>query len=141
MKPNACSSGVSAWPSTTIAPIRTMPWMKLLPDISGVCRMTGTREMITWPAIAASMKMYNATKPSPTVFLPFHLFPARPHHNHVADRRAGVNPCRCRAFLSLQTCLHPCFEEREDEITDGDVRVVGASAAGIAVIERLAPRG
>src|SRR5687767_8366804 len=59
------SSGVSAWPRTTIAPISTMPWMKLDPDISGVCRITGTREMITWPAMAASMKMYSATKPSP----------------------------------------------------------------------------
>ncbi|MBZ3919402.1 hypothetical protein Xtri_00310 [Xanthomonas campestris pv. trichodesmae] len=41
-----------------------MPWMKLEPDISGVCRITGTREMITWPAMAASMKMYSATNPS-----------------------------------------------------------------------------
>ena len=64
MKPMAFSSVVSAWPSTTMAPIRTMPWMKLDPDMSGVCRITGTREMITWPAMAASMKMYSATKPS-----------------------------------------------------------------------------
>ena len=35
MKPMAFSSVVSAWPRTTIAPMRTMPWMKLLPDISG----------------------------------------------------------------------------------------------------------
>jgi hypothetical protein len=64
---------VSAWPSTTIAPIRTIPWMKLEPDISGVCRITGTREMITSPAIAASMKMYSATNPSPTKPLPDRL--------------------------------------------------------------------
>ena len=32
---------------TTIAPIITMPCTKLEPDISGVCRMTGTRPMIS----------------------------------------------------------------------------------------------
>src|SRR3546814_688826 len=72
-KPITFSSVVSAWPSTTIAPISTMPWMKLLPDISGVCRITGTREMITLPAIAASMKMYSATKPSPIAALPIQV--------------------------------------------------------------------
>ena len=50
--------------------------MKLEPDISGVCRITGTREMITWPAIAASMKMYSATKPSPIVLSPSRCPPA-----------------------------------------------------------------
>ena len=64
MNPMIFSSGVCACPSTTIAPISTMPWMKLDPDIRGVCRITGTREMITWPAMAASMKIYNATNPS-----------------------------------------------------------------------------
>ncbi len=57
-----------------MAPIRTMPWMKLLPDISGVCRITGTREMMTCPAMAASMKMYIiikawVTEPSAIVVL------------------------------------------------------------------------
>ncbi len=72
MKPITFSAVVSAWPSTTIAPISTMPWMKLEPDISGVCKMTGTREMMTCPAIAASMKMYRATKPSLIHSLPGH---------------------------------------------------------------------
>jgi hypothetical protein len=34
-----------------------MPWTKLEPDISGVCRIAGTLPMITQPAKAASMKM------------------------------------------------------------------------------------
>jgi hypothetical protein len=33
------------------------------PDINGVCRIAGTRPMITQPAKAASMKTYKATKP------------------------------------------------------------------------------
>ena len=40
-----------------MAPTSTMPWTKLEPDMRGVCRMTGTREMISWPVKAASMKM------------------------------------------------------------------------------------
>ncbi|MND01337.1 hypothetical protein D3C83_202880 [compost metagenome] len=52
--------------------------MKLDPDISGVCRITGTREMITWPAMAASMKMYNATNPSAMRPTPLSR---RLHHN------------------------------------------------------------
>jgi len=45
MKPIVFSSGVWALPSATIAPTSTMPCTKFEPDISGVCRMTGTREM------------------------------------------------------------------------------------------------
>src|ERR1700684_3652980 len=40
-----------------------MPWTKLEPDINGVCRIAGTRPMITQPAKAASMKTYKATNP------------------------------------------------------------------------------
>jgi len=36
---------VSAAAKATIAPTRTMPCTKFDPDMSGVCRMTGTREM------------------------------------------------------------------------------------------------
>ena len=57
MKPMVFSSGVWALPSATMAPTSTMPWMKLDPDISGVCRITGTREMTSYPVKAASMKM------------------------------------------------------------------------------------
>src|SRR5450830_1419296 len=38
-------------------PITTMPWMKFEPDINGVCKMAGTRPMMTQPANAASMKI------------------------------------------------------------------------------------
>ena len=44
-KPIAFSSGVCAPPSATIAPTRTMPCTKFEPDMSGVCRITGTRAM------------------------------------------------------------------------------------------------
>src|SRR5690349_1969503 len=41
-----------------------MPCTKFEPDISGVCRITGTRPMISLPVNAASMKMYSARNPS-----------------------------------------------------------------------------
>jgi hypothetical protein len=56
-KPSACSSTVPAFSSANIPPTTTMPCTKLDPDISGVCRIAGTRPMITQPAKAASMKM------------------------------------------------------------------------------------
>ncbi len=46
-KPMTFSSGVTAPPSATMAPTSTMPWTKFEPDISGVCRMTGTLAMIS----------------------------------------------------------------------------------------------
>jgi hypothetical protein len=45
MKPIVFCSGVCALPSATMAPTSTMPCTKLEPDMSGVCRITGTREM------------------------------------------------------------------------------------------------
>src|SRR5699024_8649315 len=36
-------------PSTTSAPSTTMPWMALVPDISGVCKVLGTLEMTVKP--------------------------------------------------------------------------------------------
>ena len=38
--------------SAKIPPTTTMPWTKLEPDISGVCRIAGTWPMITQPAKA-----------------------------------------------------------------------------------------
>jgi len=46
-KPMTCWTTVSAVPSMSMAPTTTTPWMKLEPDISGVCRMTGTLAMIS----------------------------------------------------------------------------------------------
>ena len=40
-----------------MAPTRMIPWMALLPDMSGVCRMLGTLEMTSKPTKAASTKM------------------------------------------------------------------------------------
>ena len=45
MTPMTRNSVLSAAASATIAPTKTMPWTKFDPDMSGVCRMTGTREM------------------------------------------------------------------------------------------------
>src|SRR5258708_6185218 len=64
MKPMICCSGEVASPSAIIAPTSTMPCTKFDPDISGVCRITGTREMISWPVKAASMNRYSARNPS-----------------------------------------------------------------------------
>jgi hypothetical protein len=66
-----------------------MPWMKLLPDINGVCKITGTREMITCPAMAASMKMYKATKPS--------LITASPGHHALLPNDNRV-PKQCETI-------------------------------------------
>ncbi|GAB3744422.1 hypothetical protein GCM10028795_03560 [Lysobacter olei] len=88
--------------------------MKLDPDISGVCRITGTREMITLPAIAASMKMYSATNPSPIGPAPHPACVGVPEsdHNRPGGRRCDipgpVNPTRVRAFQIASTALcHP----------------------------------
>ena len=45
MKPMTRSSVLSAAASATMAPTSTMPCTKFDPDMSGVCRMTGTRDM------------------------------------------------------------------------------------------------
>lgn len=42
-----CSAVSVAENSAVSAPTTTMPWMKLDPDISGVCRIDGTRLMTT----------------------------------------------------------------------------------------------
>src|SRR5580704_4123955 len=39
------------------APARTMPWIELVADISGVCSVAGTLPMTSMPTSSASMKM------------------------------------------------------------------------------------
>src|ERR1019366_7315854 len=39
------------------APASTMPWIELVADISGVCRVAGTFPMTSMPTSSASMKM------------------------------------------------------------------------------------
>src|SRR5207253_11224946 len=45
--PSVVRSGPSGSPATSIAPTRTIPWMALVPDMSGVWRMTGTLEIVS----------------------------------------------------------------------------------------------
>src|SRR5690348_17607138 len=58
-----CSVTVVAFSSAYNAPMTTTPCTKFEPDMSGVCRMAGTRLMTSYPAKAASMKMYRAKNP------------------------------------------------------------------------------
>jgi hypothetical protein len=51
-----CSRVESAEPATSIAPTRTMPWIAFVPDISGVCSIAGTLEMISKPMNTARTK-------------------------------------------------------------------------------------
>ncbi len=39
------------------APASTMPWIELVADISGVCRVAGTFPMTSMPTSSARMKM------------------------------------------------------------------------------------
>src|SRR5690606_10604767 len=132
MKPIAFSSVVSAWPSTTIAPMSTMPWMKLLPDISGVCRITGTREMITWPAMAASMKMYKATNPS--------IIPV-PRTLREVGIITAAEPARRRSTAAALARCHPPtpWEFGLHQMSDGgyDMRPTGTAQPADAAAVRL----
>ena len=51
------SDGCSTLPSTTSALMSTMPWMALVPDISGVCSVLGTLEMTANPTNPDSPRM------------------------------------------------------------------------------------
>ncbi len=55
--PIASWSGPWAAAMITMAPTRITPWMALLPDIRGVCRMVGTLEMTSKPRKTASTKI------------------------------------------------------------------------------------
>ena len=44
-------------PSTISAPSTTMPWMALVPDISGVCSVLGTLEMTANPTNPANTRI------------------------------------------------------------------------------------
>jgi hypothetical protein len=54
--PRPISSGVSAVARTSTPPSITMPWIALVPDISGVWRTTGTFEITSKPTNTARMK-------------------------------------------------------------------------------------
>ena len=57
-------SGEDAPAAITIAPTRMMPWIALVPDISGVCRMVGTLEITSMPTKTASTKKVNSFRSS-----------------------------------------------------------------------------
>src|SRR4029450_3271470 len=58
--PTTCVKVSSAKPRTRIAPTMTMPWMKFVPDMSGVCSMVGTFEITSKPRKAASTRIVNS---------------------------------------------------------------------------------
>ena len=53
---SAFSRSESAEPAMSIAPTRTMPWIAFVPDMSGVCSIAGTFEMISMPMNTARTK-------------------------------------------------------------------------------------
>ena len=55
--PITFSSVSSAEPMTIRPPSMTMPWIALVWDISGVCRVVGTFEMTSKPTNAARTKI------------------------------------------------------------------------------------
>ena len=59
-KPTAFVNVSSAKPRTRIAPTMTIPWMKFVPDMSGVCSIVGTFEMTSKPRNAASTRIVSS---------------------------------------------------------------------------------
>ena len=53
-------TGCPGIPATMIAPTMTMPWMKFVPDISGVCSIAGTFEITSTPRKAARIRMVSS---------------------------------------------------------------------------------
>ena len=54
----------STWPISSMPPSRTMPWIALVADISGVCSVFGTFEMTSKPTKAASTRMVSSVSRS-----------------------------------------------------------------------------
>src|ERR1700735_1042474 len=50
------------------APARTIPWMELAADISGVCRVAGTLPMTSMPTSSASTKMVRSVTRAVDIF-------------------------------------------------------------------------
>ena len=51
-------------PVTMIAPTMTMPWIALVPDISGVCSSVGTFEITSNPRKIASTRIVTSNESS-----------------------------------------------------------------------------
>src|SRR6266699_2824736 len=63
-RPSAIETGEDAPAAMTMAPTRMMPWIALVPDISGVCRMVGTLEITSMPTKTASTKKVSSCSSS-----------------------------------------------------------------------------
>ncbi len=59
-KPTVFVKVSSAKPRTRIAPTITIPWMKFVPDMSGVWSIVGTFEMTSKPRNAASTRIVSS---------------------------------------------------------------------------------
>ena len=59
-KPTAFVNVSSAKPRMTIAPTMTMPWMKFVPDMSGVWSIVGTFEITSKPRNAARTRIVSS---------------------------------------------------------------------------------
>src|SRR5687767_4342433 len=101
-------------PAMIIAPIRTMPWIELAPDMSGVWSVAGTLLMTSKPTRTASTKM--ASEPSspisPTSVLTFLVGRLSGHGLSVARdvrswRGLGFSRRRLRHCGDLRCRLRP----------------------------------
>src|SRR5438094_3847794 len=63
-RPSTIVTGESAPAAIRMAPTRMMPWIALVPDISGVCRIVGTLEMTSKPTKTASTKIVSSLSSS-----------------------------------------------------------------------------
>src|SRR5207249_5482842 len=63
-RPRMIVTGESAPAAMRIAPTRMMPWMALVPDIRGVCRMVGTLDITSKPTKIASTKKVSSLRSS-----------------------------------------------------------------------------
>ena len=59
-EPAAFVNVSSAKPRIRIAPTITIPWMKFVPDMSGVCSIVGTFETTSNPRNAASTRIVSS---------------------------------------------------------------------------------
>ena len=57
MKASVCSRLESAEPRMSIPPMRTIPWIAFVPDMSGVCSSVGTREISSMPRKTESTRI------------------------------------------------------------------------------------
>src|SRR5664280_3217997 len=95
-KPSTICAAPVAFPMMIMAPTRTIPWMALLPDMSGVWRMLGTRDTTSLPTKIARMKIVrNSRIPVPL------MRTMSPGRKPVMTPPAGCPWWPCRAPRSV----------------------------------------